>query len=315
MKKNWKNTLAAGGLLAVMLLQTGCGGDPAPAETVEPTPAPVESTAPAATPAPEKNDQIADKSEMTTVEDVVEEDMVPLTADQIKEGTYDISVASSSKMFKIVKCQLTVADGKMTAAMTMGGKGYTKIYMGTGEEAVAADEADYIVFAEDAEGNHVYTVEVEALDAPTDCTAFSKKKEKWYDRTLVFRADSLPLEALPADMVTLPSELALADGDYTVDVALKGGSGKASVASPAKLHVEGGTCTAEIVWSSSHYDYMKIGETMYEPTTLEPGSTFVLPVAGFDWKQAVIADTTAMSEPHEIAYTLTFDSASIKPAE
>ena len=43
-------------------------------------------------------------------------------------------------------------------------------------------------------------------------------------------------------------------------------------------------------------------------------STFELPVAGFDWAMPVVADTTAMSEPHEIEYTLRFDSASIAPA-
>ena len=44
-------------------------------------------------------------------------------------------------------------------------------------------------------------------------------------------------------------------------------------------------------------------------------STFEIPVAGFDWAMPVVADTTAMrSEPHEIEYTLRFDSASIAPA-
>lgn len=39
---------------------------------------------------------------------------------------------------------------------------------------------------------------------------------------------------------------------------------------------------------------------------------FEIPVTVFDRKMAVAADTTAMSTPHEIEYTLQFDSASIK---
>lgn len=305
MKQNWKRIWMSLALAAVLLVPAGCGStqEKAP-ETEQP---PVESHE-------EKKDQVANASEMSTVDDVVEADMKPITADQIKDGTYAVTVDSSSKMFKIVDCQLTVADGKMTAAMTMSGTGYTKIFMGTGEEAAAADEADCIPFAENAQGEHTYTVEVEALDAGISCAAFSKNKEKWYDRTLVFRADSLPLEAFEDGLVTLPESLELEDGDYMVNVTLKGGSGKAKVVSPAALKVENGSCTATIVWSSSNYDYMKIGETVCEPLTLEPTSTFALPVAGFDWPLAVIADTTAMSEPHEIAYTLTFDAASIQPA-
>ena len=39
---------------------------------------------------------------------------------------------------------------------------------------------------------------------------------------------------------------------------------------------------------------------------------FEIPVTVFDRKMAVAADTTAMSTPHEIEYTLLFDSSSIK---
>ena len=40
-----------------------------------------------------------------------------------------------------------------------------------------------------------------------------------------------------------------------------------------------------------------------------------LPVAGFDWKLPVLANTTAMSTPHEIEYTLTFDSVTLERVE
>ncbi len=233
----------------------------------------------------------------------------PLYAADIRDGSYDITVDSSSTMFNITKCTLNVSDGKMSAVMTMHGKGYLYLFMGRGEDAV---ESEYIPFVEDSEGAHTFTVPVEALDAPVDCAAFSKNREKWYDRTLVFRSDLIPAESFADGVLKTPASLGLSDGEYTAEVTLSGGSGRASVQSPAKITVSGGEITAEIVWSSSSYDYMRIGEEKYLPVNTEGNSTFVIPVSCFDRAVTVYADTTAMSEPHEIEYKLTFDSASVK---
>ena len=155
---------------------------------------------------------------------------------------------------------------------------------------------------------------VKALNQVIDCAAFSKNKEKWYERQLVFRADDLPEEAYLTSRYTTAEALGLEDGDYTAPVTLTGGSGRAQVESPAKLHLENGQLTATIVWSSSNYDYMKVNDEKYDAVIENEHSTFEIPVAGFDWAMPVVADTTAMSEPHEIEYTLRFDSASIAPA-
>ncbi|MFR5730692.1 MAG: hypothetical protein ACLUD2_00815 [Clostridium sp.] len=69
-----------------------------------------------------------------------------------------------------------------------------------------------IPFEEAADGSHHFTVPVEALDKELDCAAFSKKKEKWYDRVLVFRADSLPADALTDAAQVTAESLGLADG-------------------------------------------------------------------------------------------------------
>lgn len=259
------------------------------------------------------SDAVASADEMAGVEDVVEEGMTPIDGSQVKDGVYDITVDSSSSMFQIVSCELTVENGSMTAQMTMGGTGYLYVYMGTGEQAANADESEYIPFVEDAAGAHTYTVPVEALDAGVPCAAFSKNKEKWYDRTLVFRADSLPADAFAEGVVTTAEDLSLADGAYQVDVTLEGGSGRASVESPAQMAVENGKVTATIVWSSSNYDYMKVDGVRYDAVIENDRSVFTIPVTCFDWKMAVIADTIAMSQPHEIDYALRFDSASISP--
>ena len=88
----------------------------------------------------------------------------------------------------------------------------------------------------------------------------------------------------------------LADGVYTAEASLSGGSGKASIESPVQLTAQGGALTARIVWSSPNYTYMEIGGVRYDRLAGEGSSTF------------------AMSEPHVIDYTLRVDGASVKPA-
>ena len=105
----------------------------------------------------------------------------------------------------------------------------------------------------------------------------------------------------------------LTDGEYLVDVTLEGGSGRASITSPAVLTVEEGSAVAQIEWSSSNYDYMKMGDETFLPVNEEGNSVFELPVEEFDVPVTVMAETTEMSTPHEIEYTLTFESASITP--
>ncbi len=230
----------------------------------------------------------------------------PVSASDLNDGTYTITVDSSSSMFNVTDCQLTVADGKMTAVMTMGGTGYQYLFMGKGADA---EESGYIPFEETSDGANTFTVPVESLNTEIDCSAFSKKKEEWYDRTLVFRADSLPAEAFKNAPSSASSDIE--DGEYTVEVTLEGGSGKSSVESPAKLTVENGKAFAEIVWNSPNYDYMIVDGEKVLPFNTDGNSSFKIPVSEFDSKVDVKADTTAMSEPHEIEYTLYFNSESI----
>ena len=128
-------------------------------------------------------------------------------------------------------------------------------------------------------------------------------------------APSIAPSAAPSAAGKTAADLGLADGAYTVDVTLSGGSGRASVASPAKLTIAGGKAVATIVWSSSTYDYMKVDGTKYTPVNTDGNAAFEIPVSAFDSVLPVTADTVAMSTPHEIDYTLQFDAASIKAAE
>lgn len=112
----------------------------------------------------------------------------------------------------------------------------------------------------------------------------------------------------PADPVSVD----LADGDYSIELTMSGGSGKASVVSPTILRVENGQAYADITWSSSSYDYMIVaGDTYLNEAEEGAASRFHIPVTKMDEEMSVIADTTAMGTPHEVNYTFTFYSASI----
>ncbi|MBR0135112.1 MAG: hypothetical protein IJM18_02845 [Clostridia bacterium] len=121
----------------------------------------------------------------------------PITASMIKDGEYEIEVESSSSMFKVVKCVITVKDGSMTAALTMSGQGYGYLFMGkSGDAPAAPDETNAIPFTLDADGAKVFTVPLEALDKDIDCAAWSIKKETWYDRVLVFKSEGIPEDCI-----------------------------------------------------------------------------------------------------------------------
>ena len=135
-----------------------------------------------------------------------------------------------------------------------------------------------------------------ALDEEFD-VAIIGTKGKWYDHKV-----SVTNPVLKEDDAAAPAET-LADGTYTIAVTLEGGSGKANIQSPCTLTVADGKMTATI-------DYMLVDGERCDVLSTENGSTFEIPVAALDTPLAVVGDTTAMSTPHEIDYTLTFDASS-----
>lgn len=258
--------------------------------------------------------QVASQSESLPPQKVGTEDMIPLSASEILEGSYEVEVESSSSMFRITKAILTVKDGNMTARLTMGGKSYSKLFLGTAEEASNSNGNGEIPASKDENGAVLFEIPVSALNSSIKCAAFSKKKSRWYDRDILFDASTLPAEKLLSSPKI--EQINLKDGNYFVNVELTGGSGRAKITSPAKVSVKGGKAVAIIEWSSPNFDYMKVNHERYDADTkiLEKGgnSTFRIPVYAFDKKLPVTADTVAMSKAHEINYWLQFDSNSAK---
>lgn len=230
----------------------------------------------------------------------------------LTDGVYTAEFDTDSSMFHANeacdgKGTLTVENGQMTFHVSLASTHIVNLYLGKASDA-ADHEADWLqpttdtVTYSDGTTEEVYGFDIPVTAVDTDFDlAILGTKGKWYDHVVSVR-----------NAVQQAGTAAPADGTYTCEVTLEGGSGRATVESPAALTVADGKMTATIVWSSPNYDYMLVDGEKYLPTNTEGNSTFEIPVAALDTALDVTADTVAMSTPHEIEYTLTFDSASLK---
>ena len=253
---------------------------------------------------------VADAADMTDVIDIVPEGMEPVTADMLNDGVYSVNVDVSSSMFKAIGCDLTVENGRMTATLYMKSEAYSHMFPGAAEEATRAASEDLIPLTTLPDGRFAFTLPLDALDAGYECAALSARKQLWYPRTLLFRADSLPLQAWKSEYLVTAETLGLADGEYSCAVLLEG-EGRATLNSPALLTVKDGACVAEIMFSTKKIDYVIVGGEKYEPVSVEDGATFQVPVAAFGLKLSILADSTAIKPAVEVQYTMTFDEATI----
>ena len=281
MKLNHKFALLlAGAVLAGSL--TGCGASSAPASS-------------------------AASSEAAASSAVSEAASEPAAEAALPDGVYTADFDTDSSMFHANEANdgkgtLTVKDGQMTFHVSLASKKIGNLYVGMAADA-EAHEGDWLqpttdtVTYSDGTSDEVYgfDIPVEALDEDFQL-AILGTKGKWYDHTVSIRNAQPKAE----EAAETP-----ADGEYSVNVTLEGGSGRATVESPAALTVADGKMTATIVWSSPNYDYMLVDGEKYLPTNTEGNSTFEIPVAALDTPLDVVGDTVAMSTPHEIEYTLT----------
>ena len=256
---------------------------------------------------------VATEEEMTDVSELDTEGMAPVTAEMLNGGEYQVKVDSSSAMFKVVGCALTVDNGQMTVRLYMKSKAYTYMYPGTALDASRTPQNELAQLKEDDIGMY-FELPVDALDSPYICAALSDRKQAWYPRTLVFRSDSLPLEAFRADSLVTAESLGLADGIYECEAVLEG-KGRTTVQSPALVTVNGNDLTARIVFSTAKIDYIIVSDEKYTPVSAEGGAAFDIPVTVFDQKIAVTVDSTAIKPATEVAYSITFFSGTLSPID
>ena len=301
--------IIVGGLSACLLLG-GCGaGQAADATSAESTVAAQESTV-----TPTESTEMAETVSTETAQDKA----------QLPDGVYTAEFSTDSSMFHVSeacdgKGTLTVKDGVMTIHISLGSKKILNLYPGLAEDAAK----DGAVLLEPTTDTVTYsdgmTEEVYGFDVPVPVIgeefdlALIGTKGKWYDHKVVV-SDPVAEDSREAangsyDMSTLT------DGSYTIELTMEGGSGRASIQSPAQLAITAGAATATLEWSSPNYDYMLVNGEKYLPVNTEGNSVFEVPVETLDAPLTMIGDTVAMSTPHEVEYTVTFHSETLESAE
>lgn len=301
--------MIVGGLSACLLLG-GCGaGQAADATSAESTAAAQESTV-----TPTESTEAAETVSTETTQNEA----------QLPDGVYTAEFSTDSSMFHVSeacdgKGTLTVKDGVMTIHISLGSKKILNLYPGLAEDAAK----DGAVLLEPTTDTVTYsdgmTEEVYGFDVPVPAIgeefdlALIGTKGKWYDHKVKVSdpvaADSREAANGSFDMSTL------ADGSYTIELTMEGGSGRASIQSPAQLAVADGAATATLEWSSPNYDYMLVNGEKYLPVNTEGNSVFEVPVEALDAPLTMIGDTVAMSTPHEVEYTVTFHSETLESTE
>ena len=251
----------------------------------------------------------------------------------LEDGVYTAEFATDSSMFHVneandKKGELTVKDGKMTIHVSLVSKKIVNLFAGTAEDAqkdgaeIIEPTTDTVKYSDGyTEEGYGFDIPVPAIDEEFD-VAILGEKGKWYDHKVSIKNpvkdDAATEKADDSDKKSdgkKLEDLKLEDGTYETEVTLTGGTGKATVESPAKVEIKDKEATATIIWSSPNYDYMIVDGEKYEPVNKDGNSTFEIPVSVFDAEMEVTADTVAMSTPHEIDYTLNFDSSSMKKAD
>ena len=242
------------------------------------------------------------------------------TASQEKEtladGVYEVDFKTDSSMFKLNetckgKAKLTVQEGQMTVHITLVSRKILNLFPGTAEDAKKDDAVlleptiDKVTY-DDGETDEVFGFDVPVPVIGVDFDlAIIGEKGIWYGHK-VSVSNPVPFTE-PEKTKTI-----LEKGTFEIEVALEGGTGRASIASPTEVYAENGEMYVKIVWSSANYDYMLVNGAKFEPEIIDGHSVFMIPIESVDEPLSVIADTTAMSEPHEIEYTITFDVSTIK---
>ena len=258
-----------------------------------------------------------DATEATETESTTE-------AEVLEDGTYSADFNNDSSMFHVNEaCEgkgtLTVKDGEMTIHISLESKKILNLFPGLAEDAkkdgakLLEPTTDEVTYSDGSKKEvNGFDVPVPALNEEFDL-ALIGTKGKWYDHK-VSVTNPEKLDDAAGEGKTA-AELGLEDGTYTMEVALTGGSGRATITSPAEVTIAGEEASAKIEWSSPNYDYMVVDGEKYEPINEDGNSVFEIPVSVFDAEMPVTADTVAMSTPHEIEYTLNFHSATAEKAE
>lgn len=108
----------------------------------------------------------------------------------IADGTYQVNAEAGGKMFRVKDCVMTVKNGQMTAAVTLSGQGYNRIYLGDVNNA-PDDEKNWILPESLLAEQYTFQVPVEKLDEVMTIAVHTTKSNKWDTRTLTFHSEGM----------------------------------------------------------------------------------------------------------------------------
>lgn len=274
----------------------------------------------------------------------------PIVSEKLSNGTYKVKSETNSSMFNIVINSdgiawsvLKVTSSGMQATITLTGTGYDYLYMGTKEEAVNAPESKLIKYSE-SNGRYSYTLPVSALDKELAISAHSIKRDKWYDRTIIFYSkDAVKITDDTSDVV--PDKPNTSDKDNesdgkeatdkdtsNVSNSWKDDSGKGTSAvdnstnlkdgtyTPSGFSWSGGTgrlayikCSKVIVKNGRVFGVIAFGSTKYDQlkangriysNSNSGGLSTFVIPVKLNANNTIIARTTAMSQTHWVQYSI-----------
>ncbi len=233
---------------------------------------------------------------------------VPLV--ELPDGIYTVDFTTDSPMFHVNeayegKSVMTVRSGRATLHLVMPSKNVVNLFLGKAEAARQPGATllfpldERVVYSDGvAETVYAYDLPVPAIDAKFD-GALVGRKGNWYDHRVRV--------SHPVFVEALPPSGEIYRNEYLVPVALEGGSGRGGVESPAKVVVNGDGFCVTLKWTSPNYDYMIVDGARYEASVVDGRSVFEFTVPDLSFPIPVVADSVAMSRPHEIEYKLRFD--------
>lgn len=108
----------------------------------------------------------------------------------IADGTYQVNAEAGGKMFRVTDCVMTVKNGQMTAAVTLSGQGYNRIYLGNVNNA-SDDEKNWILPDSLLAEQYTFQIPVEKLDEVMTIAVHTTKSNKWDTRTLTFHSEGM----------------------------------------------------------------------------------------------------------------------------
>lgn len=108
----------------------------------------------------------------------------------IADGTYQVNAEAGGKMFRVTDCVMTVKNGQMTAAVTLSGHGYNRIYLGDVDNA-SDDEKNWILPDSLLAEQYTFQIPVEKLDEVMTIAVHTTKSNKWDTRTLTFHSEGM----------------------------------------------------------------------------------------------------------------------------